>query len=257
MKSWFYSKCLVVFVGMFAIVGCHKTTVNMREMSPEDQYNHAKAIFDKRDFYKAKMQLLVAVLNNPGHRIIEQAQFYLAESYFHLKEYDSAIEEYEKLIRSLPQSPFVDDARYQVGMCYYKMSPGYALDQDNTWKAISQFQYFLEEFPDSDLRPEVEKRMGECRTKLAKKVYKTGELYRKMGYFRAAVLSFNTVLESYYDTEWADDAMYWKGVCHMKMREWENGETVLTEFLQKYPDKPLFRKVEQLLRDIQKKKRIG
>jgi outer membrane protein assembly factor BamD len=256
MKQCSVVKCLAV-VSLMAIVGCHKDVVLRRELSPEDQFANAKAIFDKRDYYKAKMQLLVVVLNNPGHRIIEQAQFYLAESYFYSKEYDAAIEEYEKLIRSLPQSPFVDDARYKVGMCYFKTSPGYALDQENTWKAIAQFQYFLEEFPNSELRPEVEQRMVECRTKLAKKVFKTGELYRKMGYFRASLLSFDSVLQTYYDTEWADDAMYWKGVCYMKLQEWENGENVLAEFLQKYKDTPMSRKATQLLRDIQKKKAVS
>ena len=118
---------LTLFSSIF--IHCGKQVVNMKELTPEAQFEAAKRLFDKKDYYKAKMQLTVVVLNNPGHSIIEQAQFYLAESHFYLKEYIQAIAEYEKLIRSMPQSPYVDDARYKVGLSYFELSPGYALDQ--------------------------------------------------------------------------------------------------------------------------------
>jgi len=221
-------------------------------MTPEEQFAYAKKIFDKKDYYKAKMQFMIITMNNPGNKIVEKAQFYLAESYYHLKEYITAIEEYKKLIRSLPTSPYVDDASYKIGMCYYKLSPGYALDQEYTIKAISQFQQFLEDYPDSELRPEAEKRLAECRNKLAEKEYKNGELYRKMGYYRAAVISFDNVLENYYDTKFADDALYWKGECLKRSGRFEEAEKAFNDFLRKYPRSTRAEKVEKKLKDIKK-----
>ena len=169
----------LLFFGFIVLYfsGCNRESINLRELSPEEQFAYAKRIFDKKDYYKAKMQFTVVVLNNPGHPIIEKAQFYLGQSYYYEKEYLLAAAEYEKLIQSIPQSPIVDDAQYMVGMCYYQMSPGYALDQEYTFKAITKFQQFLEDYPESEFRPMAEKRLAECMDKLAKKEYKTGELY--------------------------------------------------------------------------------
>jgi outer membrane protein assembly factor BamD len=133
------------------------------------------------------------------------------------------------------------------------MSPGYALDQEYTLKAISQFQRFLEDYPDSDLRSEVEERLGECRRKLAMKEYKTGELYRKMGHPKAAILSYDNVLERYYDSEFADDAYYWKGQCHRKLGELAEADASFTDLIVKYPVSRWASIAQQVLEDVRKK----
>lgn len=242
-----------LFFLLIGFLGCHREKVNLREMTPEEQFAYAKGIFDKKDYHKSKMQFMIVVLNNPGSLITEKAQFYLAESYYNLKEYILAIEEYEKLIRSLPQSSYVDDARYKVGMSYYKLAPGYALDQEYTHKAITQFQRFLEDYPSSELRPEVEKKLSEGRHKLAKKEFKTGELYRKMSYYRAAILSFDAVLEKYYDSEFAEDALYWKGECHRNLWEWEDAEKAFQDLLVKYVQSDWVDKAKEKLKEVRKK----
>ncbi len=232
------------------LTGCNRESINLREMSPEEQFAYAKRIFDKKDYYKAKMQFTVVVLNNPGHPIIEKAQFYLGQSHYYEKEYLLAAAEYEKLIQSIPQSPFVDDAQYMVGMCYYQLSPGYALDQEYTYKAITKFQQFLEDYPESEFRPLAEKRLSESVSKLAKKEYKTGELYRKMSMFSSALISFDAVLERYYDTEYADDAQYWKGECHRKMGEWDDAEKAFRDLISKHAQSDWVRKAGKKLEEV-------
>ncbi len=242
--------CIAFLAGL---LGCGKKVLNLRAMSPEEQFEYAKSIFDKKDYLKAKTQMMMVVMNNQGNVIVEKAQFYLAESYYGQKEYLIAVEEYEKLIRSMPRSEYVDDARYKTGMCYYRLSPSYGLDQDYTHKAIYQFQTFLEEFPDSDLKPEVEARLSECRNKLGKKVYKEGEQWRKMGYYRSAILSFNQVIDRYYDTEFLDDAIFWKGDCHMKLEEWEEARTAFQSLLDRNSGGKWEKKMNTRMKKIQKK----
>jgi len=246
----------LLFMGwvVFNFYGCGNKNINIRGMPSEDQFAYAKMLFDKKDYYKAKMQFNIIVMNNPGSAIIEKAQFYLAESYYYSKEYILAIEEYEKFIRSLPRSAFVDDAQYKIGMCYINLAPGYALDQEYTVKASAQFQRFLEEYPDSELKPEAEKRMYECREKLAKKEYKTGELYRKMGYYNSAIISYDAVIEKYYDTEFADDAQFWKGECYRKMWDWEHSEKAFSDLLSKYGESVWAKKAREKLHDVRMKK---
>jgi outer membrane protein assembly factor BamD len=233
--------------------GCTKQSINLNRLTPEQQLEHAKRIFNKKNYFKSKMQFSIIVLNNPGSRIIEEAQYYLAESHLYLKEYLLAIMEYEKLSRSLPNSPYVEKSQFKIGICYYKLSPGYALDPENTYKAITQFQIFLEEFPESELKKEAEEYLTELRNKLAKKEFKTGVLYKKMAYFKAAIISFETVLESYYDTKFGDDALYLKGECHRKLGELEEAEKTFRELLVKYKDSGLLLKAKEKLKNIKEK----
>ncbi len=204
-------------------------------MSSDERFQLAKELLDKGDFLPAKTQFQILVLNYPGTQIADKSQFFLAESHFGLKEYILAAAEYEKMIRNYRQSELVDDAQYKVGMCYYELSPGFALDQQYTMQAIVEFQRFLEEYPGSELRPEVERRYAESRNKMAKKEFRNAILYRKMGYCYSAVIYFNEFLKNYYDTEYAEEAHYRKGECLIKLKNWEEAKEVLQEFLEKYP----------------------
>jgi outer membrane protein assembly factor BamD len=230
--------------------GCGRQNLSTKTLTPADQFTSAKNVFDRKDFFKAKNLFTMLVLNNPAGETFERAQYYLAESNYGLKEYVEAISEYEKLIKSMPQSHLVDDAQYKIGMCYYTLAPGYALDQDYTNKAISQFQQFLEDFPKSELRPEAEKRLAECRNKLARKEFATGELYTKMGYYKAAIISFDVVLADYYDTAYAAQALYLKGDSHLKLGEVEPAELSFKTLIVKYPESPFKHKAEARLKNL-------
>ena len=52
------------------IAGCNREVVNLREMSPDEQFDYAKRIYDRGDYYKAKMQFTVVALNNAGSKIV-------------------------------------------------------------------------------------------------------------------------------------------------------------------------------------------
>ncbi|MCK5145450.1 outer membrane protein assembly factor BamD [bacterium] len=239
---------ILIIIGL--ITGCNRHTVNLKNMTPEQQYQHAKSLFDKEDYYKSKLEFSIIVINNPGHVIIEGAQFYLAESHYFEKEYILAIEEYEKLIRSIPQSEFVDDARLKIGLAYSKLSPSFHLDQDYTRKAIMEYRTFLEEYATSDLKSEAEKYLEESVNKLAMKEFYAGELYRKMGYHRSALISFVAVIEEYPATEMAKDSYYWKAECHRTMGDLEDAESTYLQLIQLYPDHKMRAKSEKRLREI-------
>jgi outer membrane protein assembly factor BamD len=242
----------LIVLGFMA--GCGSRVVNLREMTPEEQFEYAKKFYDKGDYDKAKIQLTMVALNNAGSPISDKIQYYLADTEFQLKTYIEAAAEFEKLIRSLPQSPFADDARYKVGMCYYKLAPGYALDQEYTHKAITQFEQFIDEYPASELRPEAEKRLHECREKLAKKEFKTGELYQKMGYFRAAAISYDNVTKEFATSSFCEEAFYRKGECHLKMGELDQAQEAFETLTRKLSSGSFAEKADTKLKEIREKR---
>lgn len=228
----------------FAIVGIAVTIImssgcagpkNLQNLPFDQRLEYAKKLFDNGKYLDAKTQFQILVLNNPGSAVVDMSQFYLAESYFHLDEYITAAAEYEKLINLYPRSEYVDDALFKIGMSYFKLSPKPELDQKYTFRAVDEFQRFLEEFPQSDLAPQAAKMLKACREKLAEKEYKTGTLYRKLEYYPAALISFNEILSTFYDTKFAEDAYYWKAYCQYRTGGLPEARDTLQAMLAKYP----------------------
>ncbi len=224
----------LIFLSGIIIISCGSNRPK-KDLSAEERINYAIKKFDDGDYLDAKTEFRIIVLNFPGHNVVDKAQYYLAECHFKLKEYILAIAEYEKLVRMFPNSSYKDDALYKVGLSNYKLSPKYSLDQTYTLQAIEKLQHFMEEFPDGDYKDEANDIMTRCREKLAKKEYKNGELYRKLTYYDAAILYYESVVNNYYDTSWAKEAQYWLAVCLKKEGEYDRALAEYKRYLSKYP----------------------
>ncbi len=225
---------ILFLLSLAGLVACGGSR-NLKRMTLQERLSYAKKLFDDGKYLQAKTQFQIIVLNNPGSSVVDMAQFYLAESYFHLKEYITAAAEYEKLLNLYPRSAYVDDAQYKLGLAYYKLSPKADLDQKYTYRAIDEFQRFLEEYPQSEFVPKVAAMLQKCREKLAKKEFISGNLYRKMGYYRSAVIVFDEILSRYYDTSYAEDAYYWKAYCLTKIGKYAEARDNVQALLAKYP----------------------
>ena len=91
-----------------------------------------------------------------------------------------------RLLNEFPTSPLADDARYQIGMCYYRQSRGIQKDQDETGKAIREFTRFVEDFPNSERTPDAQDRIQELRSKLAAKDLYIARNYLRWKYYSSA-----------------------------------------------------------------------
>ena len=239
---------ILPLIALVAFSGMNCSNRKLRKGLPaEERLALAKKMFEKGRYLDAKTEFQVLVVSGAGTAIADEAQFYLAECYYHLKDYVTAVAEYERLIRMFPNSPWVDDAQYKIGMSYFKLSPNPGLDQEFTKKALQAFQVFLEDYPDSELRPEVEERMRQCREKLAEKEFRAGVLYRKMGYHKSALIYFDSVLEEYYDTSWAEKALYWKAKELEKLGEPDKALETYQVFVRRYPQSRRLEEVREAI----------
>lgn len=216
----------------------------------EDQFQIAKREYQKKDWSDAVMEFQKLIFNYPGFVNADSAQFLLAMSYYNDKEYSLAAGEFNKLVFSFPTSPLTDDAMFYAAVCALKQSPGPHLDQRYTHLAIERFEAFLEEYPESELVPEVEKKLSEAKSKLAKKAYKNGELYVKMKNYDAALIYLNEVSDLYGDTPWAPQAFFLIGEIYLKQKKIDQAKKLFQEFIVKYPQNKLISKVKKILNKI-------
>ncbi|MBT6414218.1 MAG: outer membrane protein assembly factor BamD, partial [Candidatus Marinimicrobia bacterium] len=141
------------------------------------------------------------VIRGTGSDLGDDAQYYLAESYYRNEEYLDAISEYEKLTRRMGFSEFIEDARFKICEAYRIESPTYFHDQQYTEKALERYQEFLDDFPQSKYRANSLESIETMRNKMGKKLHEAGILYMKMEEYESAKMTFTQVIDKYYDTE--------------------------------------------------------
>jgi len=214
---------LVISLLIGSCSGSKETQKNepKRERTYIERYEDAVKLFEEKKYYKGLEDFSYVVFNAPGSDIADDAQFYLASSHYEMKEYLVAIDEYQQLLRRWPSSDLYEETRFKIAECYYKQSPGYQRDQQYILKAIKAYQDFIDEYPFSEQRSNAEQRILELRTGLATKIYEAGELYMILREWNAAIITFQEVIDSYYDTDVINETYLAIASCHSKLKQRE------------------------------------
>ena len=247
-----YAAFLMVLGVALVLNGCSSEEVP----PPPDAdilFQQAMAKYKDGDYQEAYNDFRIITLQYQGSTFSDDAQFYMGECKFQRQEYILAAYEYDVLIRTMPTSEFVPNARFQKAMCYYHLSPRSYLDQQYTQKAIDEFQSFIEYHPTDARVPDAEAKINELNTKLAKKEYDSGIIYMKMQYYRAATVTFEFILEKYHDTSYAEPALLKKAESLYERRKYSDALAAAALFLDKYPKSALRSDAESVRDDAQSK----
>ena len=191
-------------------------------------------------------------MRGTGTDLGDDAQYYLGESFFRNEEYLLAVAEYEKLTRRMAFSPFVEDARFKICEAYRIESPKYYHDQEYTEKALERYQEFLDDFPNSNFTNDVLLSIDFLREKLGKKVFETGILYMKMEEYESAKISFQKVIDLYYDTPIIYFAQQSMVMALAKNREIDDAVSFLNDNLLNLKGQDLYDDANQTIHNMKK-----
>ncbi|MBN2281293.1 MAG: outer membrane protein assembly factor BamD [Candidatus Marinimicrobia bacterium] len=190
----------------------------------------AEKDFEKGKWLKAIDNYRLYILNNPGGEMADDSQFKIGECYYNREEYLLAIAEYNQLVERYKYSDLAVDGYFKIAMSYYELSPKYQREQTNTDKALRQLQEFIDAFPGTNNAKIAQEKIGELRTKLGRKLYESGVIYRKLSQWDSAILYFDDMLNQYYDTKYAVYAKYEKAYCFIKKHDFAAYEKAKSEF---------------------------
>jgi len=219
-------------------------------MPAAERFALGMELFNDEDYLQAIEEFKVVTLQYQATAFADDAQFYMAESRMAREEFILAAFEYEILLRTMPTSEFVSRARFQRETCYYNMSPSSRLDQENSRKAIDEYQAFIEYHPTDSLATVAEQRITEMNTKLAQKDFDNGMTYLRLEYNKAAVYYFDLVLEKYHDTPYAEPALLRKAQAQVARKRYAEAKEALDRFREKYPNSALGSDAEALQADV-------
>ncbi|MEX2574877.1 MAG: tetratricopeptide repeat protein [Balneolaceae bacterium] len=134
----------------------------------------------------------------------------IADSYFALGDYGSALDYYNRVIGAEPGG---DYAMFQVANSYYRM--------DQNFDAVTEFRRMLRIYPYSSLREQAQ--------------YNIAYIYLNTGNYEQSVSEFRTVIEQYPQTEWAARSQYNIGDAYYNAGDYEEAINAYGEVLERYP----------------------
>jgi len=177
--------------------GCAWWKKKEPEPTPEVLYQRAMDLFGKKSYERGAEAFKKLKEEFPLSEYTPLAEIRTADSYFFNKNYAEAIVLYEEFKKLHPTHQEVPYAIYQLGMCHYKQMRTLDRDQTETEKAIEQFRYLIENFPQSAKTTEAKTRMQECRKQLADHEFYVGNFYFRIQRYKAALGRFQIILQKY------------------------------------------------------------
>ena len=125
----------LLLVSTAIFISC-STTSTRSDIDYDSEFESGKIALGKKKYIKAQDRFNTVVIGASHTELGDDALFYLGESFFYSKEYLMAIAEYDRLIRKMPFSPFIEKARYRICEAYLTLSPKYFNDQTYSEKAL-------------------------------------------------------------------------------------------------------------------------
>ncbi|BAV08594.1 outer membrane assembly lipoprotein YfiO [Filimonas lacunae] len=200
----------------------------------QKRYTYAQQLFDELfPYFK-------------GTPRFEEMYYKNAYSYFYQKDYLNAENIFKSYVDNFPTNPRAEECEYMRAFCYWKQSPKVELDQTPTTKTIGLMQAFINMHPGSAKAKEAGELIDLCRAKLELKDFKSGELYFNLGYYKAAAIVFNLLMDDYPDSDKSDEyklliirSYYKYAELSILDKQEERFEKVITEaleFKQRFPE---------------------
>lgn len=223
----------------------------------EVAYDKAMAFYEKEDYNEAANAFETVVQIARGTEYGQDAQFYLAESYFKDGRYLLAASEYERFISLFPRVEKRQEAQFKEAYCYYKLSPRYKLDQKYTRTSIEKFQLYNSRYSNSERADEAGKYISELREKLAKKLYYSADLYMRTDRYEAAIIYYELAIDKYPETIWAQRALVdeiktyniyaGRSILAKQEERYEKAVDVYEKFIQLFPNGQYRQEAEELV----------
>jgi len=136
----------------------------------------------------------------------DQAQFRLGLTRKKAGHFEEAIEAFQAVIDSYPQSDLVSEARFQLADAAFLRSGVATRDQRALDQASDYVGHFLERYPDSTASEKAAKLRQEIDEKNSEKNYRVAHYYEKTNYLDSAMIYYTDVANRYPHTKWGEKA---------------------------------------------------
>jgi outer membrane protein assembly factor BamD len=157
----------------------------------------------------------------PFSKLASLAELKVADAYYQIKEYESAIAAYQEFENLHPRNEAIPYVIYQIGRCWFDQMD--TIDRDHTYaqNALQAFLRLSRQYPDDPYTLRAREHIDQCRKNLAEYEFYVGMFYFKSKQYMAAKHRFTAVLTDYPDVGVQQRALHYVTLCDEKIRQQE------------------------------------
>jgi len=149
------------------------------------------------------------------------AELKIADSHYHLKQYEDAIFAYEVFENLHPRNEAIPYVVYQIGMSYFDQIGTVDRDQTSAQNALKTFSRLVQQHPNSSYARKADSHIKVCLKSLAGHDYYVGLFYYKGKHYKAALKRFESIITQYPDVGIHFDALQYITRCEEEIRKEE------------------------------------
>jgi outer membrane protein assembly factor BamD len=263
--------CFSFLIVLFASCGEYNKVLKNPDMMV--RYEYAKKYYNQGKYSRSATLLQDIVPMMRASSYGEESLYLLAQSYYNMKDYGTASEYFKTYYTAFPRGEYTELSRYYSAYGLYMDSPDPRLDQTDTYKAMQQFQDFLEYYPQSDKKETVQRTLFELQEKLALKELMAIRLYYNLGDFlyypfpggnySSCVITARNAMRSHPFSKYREDFMYYTFKSKYQMavqsveekREFRYRDVVdeYYSYINDYPEGKYSKEIKKLYENIAKK----
>ena len=247
----------IIIVGLFLSSCSRGIGKLLKNPDPAYKLRMAEQYFVKKKYTFAQQIYEDVMPYYKATKEFEDIYYKYAYCAYNMADYANAENLFKSFLEIFPTSLKAEEVDYMRAYSFYKQSPKPQLDQTNTIKAMGMMQTFINTHPGSARNKEATEIIDLCRAKLETKDFQSAKLYYDMGQFRAAGVSFTTLLNGYPESMNADEyklmiiKSYYRyaelSVEEKKVERFEQVINECNEFSNRFPESKFKKEAEDFL----------
>jgi outer membrane protein assembly factor BamD len=235
------ARILAVVLLAGTLVGCaHGQKMPAVGQADADKflYERGSALLAKKSWITAREYFRRIVDSYPQSTYRADAKLGVGDSYIGENQSGSlilAVNEFREFLTYFPLSARADYAQYKLALATSKQMLSAERDQTATHETLTEVQKFIDTYPDSQYRAEVDKVYRQARDRLSESEFKVGMVYYRARYMIGALPRFADVLRDDPGYTRRDEVLYFAGVAFTKAGLIPQAVPMFATVVQQYP----------------------
>jgi outer membrane protein assembly factor BamD len=255
-------KSLIALFSMVLLMSsCGEYQKVLNKGKNADKYKLAVDLYEKGEYKKCipLFEKLVGPYANKPQ--MERIQYMISDCYFNTENYSMASYYFTKFITNYPESTKAQEAAYLSARSYFLAAPRYSRDQEDTYKALTAYQNFIDKYPESELIDQANEDFNLLNKKLEKKDFQIAWQYYHTENYTAAIMAFDTFNEDHLGSDFKEQAMYYrfksayflgtKSVLEKKEERISDAILSQRKFQNAFPESEFVPETEKMVKDLQ------
>ncbi len=240
-----------IFISSFLILfSCALPQKPTLPESAPTLYQQGLSLFKDKKYFDALPLFQKVIDKYPLTQYAALARLRMADSYLYQKKYSDAIFYYEEFKKLHPFHLEIPYAIFQMGMTHFKQILPFDRDQDQTRKALIQFENLLSQYPESHYAKKVKEKLGFCKERLALHEFYIAHFYYKRKRYHATLQRLEEILKRYPSSNPLDEVLFYLGKCYLYLGNKKEALSAFSTLIERYPQSVYTSQAKSILSTI-------